>query len=467
MSSQTPKNDLLPWLKSWPQLLANLELVLLSLKRRQLTGSYPCARATLEVLRSVLGTCRFQHTEHMMTVVKAIGHELLSAAPFEFAIGNVVRRILYVIREEYAHKLRGTSLSDLKIDPPGFRKDESYSTAYSSATSLRKENSMTSSIGGLSVSISTSLKRDESVFSMVSADEPEIYAASQSSQSDDSEEEEEESSKQMERTSHYFEQSLPSLGNVLGRSSAEPIQQSGVGAFVGTIDYTLSVDMRQGVMSGVNEINEEMDNVNNPIAEGAQDHIHSDECVLAIGQSHTIEHFLKAAAKRRRFQVIVAAEGQSMTGHRMAHALSLHPNISVTLVPDSAVYALMSRVHKVLFSPQAVMADGGAICCAGHLMTILAAKEYSVPVVGVTGIYKLSPLFSHNQSHALTIMNSPSEVLPYDSPIDLSGVEVLIPAYDFIPPEFIQLYITNNGSHQPSYIYRLLSEFFHPQDYAL
>ena len=66
-----------------------------------------------------------------------------------------------------------------------------------------------------------------------------------------------------------------------------------------------------------------------------------------------------------------------MIGHQMATSLSANQNISVTIVPDSAVYALMSKVHKVLFSPQAVMADGGVICCAGHLMTILAAKVES------------------------------------------------------------------------------------------
>lgn len=63
--------------------------------------------------------------------------------------------------------------------------------------------------------------------------------------------------------------------------------------------------------------------------------------VCAMNRSHDI--LLNAFS----LQVIVAAEGQSMTGHRMAAALAAHPNIAVTLVPDTAVYALMSRVHKV------------------------------------------------------------------------------------------------------------------------
>jgi hypothetical protein len=45
-------------------------------------------------------------------------------------------------------------------------------------------------------------------------------------------------------------------------------------------------------------------------------------------------------------------------------------------------------------------------------------------------------------------MSSPADVLPYDA----SKIEVLVPWYDYISPELIQLYITNNGSHQPSYI---------------
>jgi translation initiation factor eIF-2B subunit beta len=88
-------------------------------------------------------------------------------------------------------------------------------------------------------------------------------------------------------------------------------------------------------------------------------------------------------------------------------------------------------------------------------------------VVGVTGMYKLCPLFSHSQSHILDVSGSPTDVLPYGTEINMDKVEILAPSFDFIPPEFIDLFITNNGSHQPSYIYRLLSEFFHPQDYLL
>jgi len=46
------------------------------------------------------------------------------------------------------------------------------------------------------------------------------------------------------------------------------------------------------------------------------------------------------------------------------------------------------------------------ICCrciTGHLMVAVAAKEFSVPVVGVAGAFMLTPLFAHNQVLSSTV----------------------------------------------------------------
>lgn len=51
--------------------------------------------------------------------------------------------------------------------------------------------------------------------------------------------------------------------------------------------------------------------------------------------------------------------------------------------------------------------------------------------------------------------------------MNFDNVEVVVPAAEYIPPELINLYVTNNGSHQPSYVYRLMSEYHHPRDHCL
>lgn len=83
------------------------------------------------------------------------------------------------------------------------------------------------------------------------------------------------------------------------------------------------------------------------VSESAQEHIHEDECILTFGYAEPIESFLKAACRKRKFQLIVAEAEPDLSGHRLANELSKFPNISVTLVPDSGVFALMARVNKV------------------------------------------------------------------------------------------------------------------------
>jgi translation initiation factor eIF-2B subunit beta len=46
-------------------------------------------------------------------------------------------------------------------------------------------------------------------------------------------------------------------------------------------------------------------------------------------------------------------------------------------------------------------------------------------------------------------------------------VDIVNPAYDYVPPELVDLYITNAGGHQASYVYRLLDECYDQRDYVL
>ena len=56
---------------------------------------------------------------------------------------------------------------------------------------------------------------------------------------------------------------------------------------------------------------------------------------------------------------------------------------------------------------------------------------------------------------------------PIDSGPTLTeeDVELINPVHDYIPPDLIKLYVTNIGGFQPSYIYKLLAEYYHPDDW--
>ena len=67
-----------------------------------MTGAQQCTRATLEFIRGLIARYNYNSTEHMMRAVKAAGRELMAAAPAELTIGNLVRRVLFLIREEHS-----------------------------------------------------------------------------------------------------------------------------------------------------------------------------------------------------------------------------------------------------------------------------------------------------------------------------------------------------------------------------
>lgn len=87
--------------------------------------------------------------------------------------------------------------------------------------------------------------------------------------------------------------------------------------------------------------------------------------------------------------------------------------IETTVIPDSAIFAMMSRVNKVVINTHAVMANGGLLARSGSHVLVAAAKQHSTPVVVLTGIYKLSPEYAYDQDTHNTLL-APNGVLPYD-----------------------------------------------------
>ena len=46
-------------------------------------------------------------------------------------------------------------------------------------------------------------------------------------------------------------------------------------------------------------------------------------------------------------------------------------------------------------------------------------------------------------------------------------MHVCNPAYDYVGPEHISLFVTDTGGYTPSYVYRLLAEYYTREDYGL
>lgn len=115
------------------------------------------------------------------------------------------------------------------------------------------------------------------------------------------------------------------------------------------------------------------------IAEDADKHVNSQEVILTIGRSRTVEAFLKRASKTRKFEVIIVKCGPFYQGNELAKSLN-KSKIAATLIEDTAAFSLMSRVDKIVIGAHTVLANGGLKAVAGSHQILLTAKYFNVPV---------------------------------------------------------------------------------------
>ncbi|XP_017473479.1 PREDICTED: translation initiation factor eIF-2B subunit beta [Rhagoletis zephyria] len=235
-----------------------------------------------------------------------------------------------------------------------------------------------------------------------------------------------------------------------------------------SVDYTEPQQgLREALLDHLQEIETELETSSENICAQAEEHIHSSEVILTLGHSRSVENFLKRAVKKRQFLTIIIAEcAPDCRGHNLAASLA-NGNAEIIVIPDSAIFAMMSRVNKVIIGTHSVLANGGLRAACGSYTVALSAKHYSVPVIVLSPMYKLSPVHLCSlEQDAFNLVGCAEDVIGYDS-LASHSAKVYSPIFDYVPPELVTLFISNIGGHAPSYVYRLLTELYNPEDYEI
>lgn len=74
----------------------------------------------------------------------------------------------------------------------------------------------------------------------------------------------------------------------------------------------------------------------------------------------------------------------------------------------------------------------------------------------------------HEAEHSLLPSSSAQDESTAPSAASSSAyVHAPNPAFDYVPPELISLFVTDTGGYTPSYVYRLLAEYYTREDYGL
>lgn len=389
--------------------------------------------------------------------VQQVGQRLMEAQPKEAAVGNIVRRVLGMIREEAKEDDRNDDLSgqsdgsssnigspqrqlsgtgqDLTGRPPvgnplsplrnasiaGEGSDTSIDDVFTSRQSEAARPPLMTS--HTSYAVLNGVPVQQSMFNLLSAT-PSPTATPQGAQS----------------------------------PGAKPLSASHLSARISNSTQ----DLKAEIIAGIEEIIDELDQVDDQIAAYAPDHIHSNEIILTHSSSRTVQKFLLRAAEKRRFTVIHAESFPN--DHEQTHAIIMGSSqkgddedemsietfqkpltaagITVIMITDAAVFAMMSRVNKVILATHAVMKNGGLVAPAGARLVAKAAHKHRTPVIVVSGIYKLSPEYPH-EYESLVEYGDTSKIISYEDGDLVDKLDVDNPLFDYVPPELVDLYITN------------------------
>lgn len=366
----------------------SVDQFLLQLKRRQLAGSNQTATETANLLRTVISNSRWSNAKALLDLISEITKQLVEAQPVEFSVGNICRRMLRLIREEYKGICATSSKGGVGVHN------------LSSSESLRSEEQQSER--------PVSVMSDSSMYNLLAlAEQPEL-------------------------------------------------------------DYSKQLfSLKQSIIQSVNELIDELETCESSIAAQASEYIDPGDLILTVGRSNTVEQFLmQAAAKKCTFSVIVAESSIPQNGRNLAQVLRA-AGIDASSIPDSSIFSVMNRVNKVIIGCHAVTANGGIIARGGTLLAAVAAKHFSTPVCVVTGMYKVTPIYPENHED-FNLYTSPHAILPFAEGLGCRpNIKIVNPLFDHVDASFVNLFITNVGTHPPTYVYRLLGELYDQEDFDL
>jgi translation initiation factor eIF-2B subunit beta len=405
------------------------------------------------LLLRIVAAAKTRDAASLIERVRKVGQRLIAAQPREMAVGNIVRRVLGLIRE----------VEETGLDAGAFSEAEHSDEPHQSHNNSLHRPALNSNISAFSPlnhgssAPSTVNLRQESLSSVdfndsMGAHRPALHSSHTSYANGP------------QGTSLFGLLSHPDEPSPIATPPAGAQSPVSKGSLrLGSIPESAAtkMDVKAEVIDGIKELVDELDIVDDQIAASALEHIHANEIILTHTSSQTVQKFLIAAARKRKFTVIhaeaypndhVDTHATILTGgkkgddddeeadERWKPLISM--GIQVILIPDSAVFALMSRVNKVILAPHTVLANGGLIAATGALTIAQAAKVHQTPVVVVSGVYKLSPVYPFDMEE-LVEYGDPGKVIQFQQGDLVENVDVSNPIYDYVSADLVDLYITN------------------------
>ncbi|KAI1380780.1 nagb/rpia/CoA transferase-like protein [Hypoxylon crocopeplum] len=391
---------------------ASVEFLISLLKRRQIRGPESCAVATAHILLQVVAKDKWTDVDQLLGRIQLVGRKLVAAQPHELVIGNIVKRVLGLIRDEALEDRNETGNDSPSGETPTLPPSIE-------AVPLEKTSRLPS------LAMVGSFARTQSMFNLLS--DPDFTPSPGST---------------------------PKLGS--GASSPQRLPQStNVKAF------------RSEVIDGIEEILEEIRQVDEQVQTYSEIMIHPGDYILVHQPSRTVQKFLTRAASKRKFTVFLVVDPSTASSADDPYA-SLRKSLSsggssVVNIMNVGLMAYMSRVNKVILSARAITSQGGVIVDSGAAVIARAARALGRTVIVLGGVYKLSPDSRFHHAESIE-WGDPSKYVNFADGTMVGQVRVKNAVAEFIPTEFVNTYITNLGAHSKDHLHAIIADHYKGED---
>ncbi|MES1906971.1 MAG: hypothetical protein MHM6MM_000181 [Cercozoa sp. M6MM] len=388
----------------------------MALKRREVSGPFASATRTLVLLQRVIAAAKVNSAADLLGSLRDLAQRLQKARPLELALGNIVRRAMFFVRDAAR-----TIEEDVEVrkDTPSVQtpvKDELHALFDSPLPSTpRKQRGKPLKVPELS----------------------------------------------------FDEVSTPSPVTPLLSPDLEP-------ALTQHLSAQGARKLREAITERLAELEYELKDAYQSVADQAEMHVHSGDVIMTLGHSQTVRNFLAHAASRGRHFSVIVADGSDGHGAEFALQLASLQGVSAQVIPEAAVLAMMPQATKVVIGTEYVLANGGLVSRCGTRNLCLAAQLHARPVLVLGGMYKLAPLYTFGQ-HTFNELLPPPTSPPVAA--DLAAeVDFVIPRFDYVEPALVALFITNTTASEgaaggngfaPHFVWKLLSGYYCEADYEL
>lgn len=200
--------------------------------------------------------------------------------------------------------------------------------------------------------------------------------------------------------------------------------------------------LKEEVLDGIGELKDEIASADEQIAAYAEAQILSSSTVLVYKPNSTVEKFLLAAAKKRKFTLLIAGfnsrkEVDEYNKKGFREQLSKLKIESVVLAGNATAH--IPRVNTVVLNARGVASCGAVVVDAGAASVAKGAFNAKKAVIVLGAVYKICPQ-DVPDLESLVDVGGPSSMSKYGG---MNGINITVLLTEVILPSYVDIYITN------------------------